>query len=447
MSDTPAGLRQLLRFYLPLAFTSQMMTLSNPLLNFHLSRAAEPTVPLAAYSVAFGVCILLYAPLLSFPNIGAGLVDNAPTLRRLAKLAVALGLLVSALNLLIGASPLGDWIYAGLLDATPRVAREARAATIALAPIPILVGWRGLRTALLLRGHATRLLWHATALRIGVIVLCLWVAHLLALRRAWTAGLALSLGIGVETLWLHHRTREHRLRLSDAAARNWPAIARFAMPIAISAAAWSALRPWINGVLGRSADSEAAQASFGVLHPLLLVTGSALWALQATGQIHATSRANARAFLRFSFVAIAFACVLVFALGWLPPLRHWLLSRVFPLPPELANYIRPGLRLLFIAPLFLGLRTCFKGMILASGRTGIIVVGSSVYLSLAAASGAAALHWLPNANGALIGVGIVILVEASEAAILGMTASRRLLWRRESTTEPNSAELPQYEAR
>jgi Na+-driven multidrug efflux pump len=154
--------------------------------------------------------------------------------------------------------------------------------------------------------------------------------------------------------------------------------------------------------------------------------------LQATGQIHATTRAGARAFFRFSLGAIAFASALLFALGWLPACRRWLLSEVFPLPPELAEYIRPGLRALCIAPVFLGLRTCFKGMILASGRTGVIFVASTVYVLLAAAAGCAALRWLPHVNAALIGVWLVILVEASEAAILGMTASRRLLWRNES---------------
>lgn len=425
-SDGQHSVRELLRFYAPLVLTSQMMTLSNPLINLHLSRAADATPQLAAYGVGFGMMVFFNAPLLTLPNVGAGLLDSEDAWRRLSRVVRIGGLLIAAIDLVVALTPVGSWLFEGLLDATPRVADEARRVALALAPLALFTGWRGLRSAFALRARDTALLTQATVCRLAVLGLVLAALAASGRHDAGSAAWSLTLGIGAEAVWIHFRTRKLRRGLEPAKTPPTSRrLAAFALPVVASAYAWTALRPLINGILGRTLDSEAAQASFGVVHPIFLLTGSALWALQSTGQIHTVDRAGARPFLRFALGATLVVSACVMALGWVPPLRQWLLTEAFTLPPELLGYVRPAMLVLFGAPLFLGLRSAFKGMILASGSTGIILIASLSYLAIAAAAGAIVVGLRPGINGALLGILLVIAVEAIEATILGITARDR----------------------
>lgn len=425
----PPTLRQLLSFYLPLVLTSQMMTLSNPLINLALTRADEPRLHLAAYSICFGLAVFLNAPALVSRDIGAGLCTSQNAYHTLLRQVVVLGLVIGLLDLALAFTSLGDLVFEQLLGATGRVTTEARRVALAMAPIPLFVGIRGLSSALALRARQTRLLTQATFLRLLSVIAILLVLgandRLAASAVAWS----LTGGIALETLWIVWITRGLLRGLpvegSDPGGLALRRMMRFAAPLVVSAYAWTALRPVINGILGRSADSEAAQAGFGVLHPLILLTASGLWALQATGQILATDPKSARRFLGFGLVMTVLFSSLVILLGWIPAWREYLLTRMFTLPLDLLEYVEPAMKILFIAPVLLGLRACFKGLILASGRTGVISISAAADLFAVGSVGATILVLDPTVNGAILGVLLVTTAEFVEATLLGSTAWRR----------------------
>jgi hypothetical protein len=83
------------------------------------------------------------------------------------------------------------------------------------------------------------------------------------------------------------------------------------------------------------------------------------------------------------------------------------------------------MKVLFVAPVLLGLRACFKGLILASGKTGVISLSAAADLVAVSSVGAIVLALNPTVNGALLGVGLVIAAEFIEATLLGAVARRR----------------------
>lgn len=433
-AHAPLGLRQLLGFYLPLVLTSQMMTLSVPLINLALTRSTQTQLHLAAYGVCFGIAVFLNAPMLVTRDVGAAMALDRVRWRRLTRLTLVSGVLVSGVDLLLAWTPLGDWVFGTVLGATPRVVAEARVAAIALSPIPLLVGLRGLYSALALRAQKTRLLTQATFGRLLVMAAVLWWMVQNSDPTAAKIGWSLSLGIGVETWWIAWVTRPMRRELPESTDEgrgfDLRRMVRFSSPLIVSAYAWTALRPLINGILGRTADSEAAQASFSVLHPLILLTASALWALQATHQILATTDERARKTFEFGLTMTVVFTALVAVLGWVPALRDALLTRVFTLPAELLFFVEPAMRGLFVAPFMLGLRACFKGLILASGRTGVISASAVADLAIVAVCGVLALWLWPGLNGAVLGVALVTVAEIVESTFLGVTAARRFSLRR-----------------
>jgi progressive ankylosis protein len=437
-------LRQILDFYLPLVLTSQMMTLSTPLINLRLSRAADSQLEFAGFSVCFGLLVLFNAPMLVSRDVGAGLAESRPRFHRLLRHTLYLGLTISALDLFVALSPWGTWIFTEWLQSTPRVAARAQEVALGLAPLPALVGGRGLFSALAMRAHRTRLLTEATAARLAILCMVLFLSPI---RGAVVGAVALSAGILAETVWITVRAwpllralpkEEEFVEGATAETRSFTnrSIARFTLPLVVSAMAWTALRPVINGILGRTADSEAAQASFGVLHPIVLLSASALWALQATGQILVTDRARARPFLRFGLSATFLFTSLVFFLGWIPSWRDWLLTDLFTLPTNLLEYVKPAMRILFVAPLLLGMRACFKGMILATRRTGIISVSAAIDLIGVLTVGATVLSLWPTINGAALGILLVITAEGIETLVIGRSVSQRYGLQRNLPLDP-----------
>ncbi|HCE03886.1 MAG TPA: hypothetical protein DEQ98_11665, partial [Acidobacteria bacterium] len=67
----PLTLNRFTRFYAPLAATSLLLTLTNPLLTSALSRNVNPAVALAGFGVAFSLCGVLYSPLLVGQTVAA----------------------------------------------------------------------------------------------------------------------------------------------------------------------------------------------------------------------------------------------------------------------------------------------------------------------------------------------------------------------------------------
>jgi hypothetical protein len=421
--------RQLLAFYVPLVLTSQMMTLSNPLINLALTRSQDQALHLAAYSVCFGLAVFLNAPALVSRDVGAGLCTSRAAYLRLLRQVVGLGVLIGLIDLALALTPLGHVVFAIALGATDRVADEAARVALAMAPIPLFVGVRGLNSALALRAHRTRLLTEATFLRLLSVITILLLLVSADRVAASTVGWSLTGGIILETIWISWVTRKLLLALphegEPAGALGLDRMFRFAAPLVVSAYAWTALRPVINAILGRCRDSEAAQAGFGVLHPLILLTASGLWALQATGQILARDPRSARRFLGFGFVMTVGFSSLVVLIGWIPSWREFLLTRVFTLPPDLLDYVQPAMKVLFVAPVLLGLRACFKGLILASGHTGVVSLSAAADLVAVASVGSAILALDPSVNGALLGVGLVTTAELVESSLLGTIAWRR----------------------
>lgn len=427
--SSPPSWRHLVAFYVPLVLTSQMMTLSNPLINLALSRAEDQSLHLAAYSVCFGLAVFLNAPALVSRDVGAGLCTSRKAYRSLLRQVLGIGVVIGLIDLALALTPLGRIVFADALGTTDRVAAEASRVALAMAPIPLFVGLRGLNSALALRAHRTRLLTEATFLRLIVVVAILLALHAGDRLAASAVGWSLTGGIALETVWVVWVTRGLLASLpaeGDFMGELGVArMLRFAAPLVVSAYAWTALRPVINGILGRCQDSEAAQAGFGVLHPLILLTASGLWALQATGQILAHDTRSARRFLGFGFAMTLIFSTIVVLIGWIPAWREFLLTRVFTLPPHLLEYVAPAMKILFFAPVLLGLRACFKGMILASGHTGVISLSAAADLVAVSGVGAIVLAFEPTVNGAILGVGLVTTAEFVEANLLGFTAWRR----------------------
>ncbi|MBM3320868.1 MAG: hypothetical protein FJY73_09360 [Candidatus Eisenbacteria bacterium] len=429
----PLPFREIFRFYLPLVLTSQMMTLSGPVINIAVGRSADPKLEFAAYWLGFAVHLFVEAPCLIIQQAAATLLSGHRSMRRLFFGALLFGLLGSALSLALATTPLGDWFFRNVVPTTPRAAELARKVLLVMSPIPILVSMRGMGNALALVARETPLIARATVSRMVVIACLVGIAVAVGTSSGAIAGAAsLATGLLVETLLVLHGTRKIRRGLRerrggpDDVPLHYREILRVAGPLIVSSYAWTSVRPLINSILGRLPDPELAQGGFGVVIPLLLVTCSPLWALQNVTLILPGSRADLRRVVRFSAWVTVFFAGLIAMIVW-TPLRGALLRGAFSLSPEMEEVVAPAMLLIVLEPIFLATRSASQGLLIKARRTGIFAAVSLAKIALMAAVGLALVDRFPTLNGAMLGIGLFISGELFDGLFYSLRARSLLL--------------------
>lgn len=441
MSDVDRGVtgRQIRHFWTPLVLTSLLMTLSGPLLNVAIGRASDPTLEFAGFWVAFTVMLFIQSASLALQQVTVALGDSGETLRRLAVSGLLLGLAASLTILAVALTPLGGFVFQVLIPTSARVGDLARTVLAHLAPVPILIAVRDLATGVAIRERRTTLV--AVSSMVRVVVLAAVVGAVVMIGPgARAAATAFVIGIAVESAWIIAATHPcwgSRLRVRTDFARgvSYLGILRVATPLAVATLVWTAVRPVVSAILGRLPDSELAQASFGVVLPILLVTCSPLWGFHNVSLVLPKDRNDLR-----RVIASAAGITILFALGiglvTLTPLKLLVLRLGFDLSPEMERVVAPALGWLTLAPFFLTARALAQGLLMKSGRTGVMLIVSPIKLVLMVVIGLAAVTRIPPPDGAALAILLVMGGDLLDALILGLLV-RRLIARGLLFREPS----------
>jgi hypothetical protein len=104
--DAPLTLNRFVRFYAPLAATSLLLTVTNPLLTSAMSRSVNPTIALAGFGVAFSLCGVLYSPLLVAQQVAATRLLNGHRFGHIQTFWLRLGVLFTLLAAVVAFTPL-----------------------------------------------------------------------------------------------------------------------------------------------------------------------------------------------------------------------------------------------------------------------------------------------------------------------------------------------------
>ncbi len=426
----PLHSREILRFYLPLVLTSQLLTLSGPLLNVILGRAAEPRLDLAAFWVAFTAVLLLESAALVVQPLTLALAGRPDAGRRLLDGALLVGIAGTLGAVALACTPIGEAVFQHVIPTTPRVAARAREVLLALAPAPFVIAMRGLASGQAILARRTTLVAVATTVRTGVTALAVVGTLMLggslgAIAAVW----AYLAGIALEGTLLLAATapgmRAPAARVEIAAATGTPSIARLAAPLALAMLVWTASRPAVNAVLGRLADPELAQAGFGIALPFLMVTCAPLWAFQEASLVLPRDAVDLRRLLRFAAITSGIA-TLAIAVLTLSPARGALLRLGFDLGPELERTVAPALALVVLEPIVLSVRAIAQGLLMRARRTDPFMVVAPARLGLTLVVGILIAAAWPRLNGVVLGVGLLVGGDLFEALAYGALAGRAL---------------------
>ena len=199
--------RKLFWFHLPLAATSLLTLLAQPLVTFSLARLDNPTRSLAAWPLIFQVVLMVRAAVMALPEAVIALTRGPETYGPVRRFSLSLAAL-SALGMLILAfTPLLPFYLEQIQDTEPAIASLAAVGTrlfLLFPPLFVLVSWlRGL----LISRHTT------TIVNIGMALNLIVTAAVLVLGVAWrydgitVAAVALNAAVVVELVYLLWRTQ------------------------------------------------------------------------------------------------------------------------------------------------------------------------------------------------------------------------------------------------
>lgn len=204
-TEEPLTYSELFWFHLPLATTSLLILLVQPLVAFSLSRSPSPILALAAWSVVFQFMLIMRAPAFALPEVVIALTDGERTFAPIRRFTLSLVGANSLVMIAIALTPLLYVYLFGIQDTTSEVAAVARQGIILFIPLPaiaVLISWiRGL----LIDGRATRVVNGGMAVNVVVTAAIL----LTGVRLHWpginTAAVALTAAAAIELAFLWWR--------------------------------------------------------------------------------------------------------------------------------------------------------------------------------------------------------------------------------------------------
>ncbi len=204
----PLTLRDLLRFYAPLALTSAITLSTTPIINSGLTRSPYPIESLATWPVVSGQLFALRSFGLSLQEVVVALLDGPAAMRILRRFAIMVGIGSLALLLIIAYTPLAPWWQQQIAGLSEDLTGFAVAALRLAALLPVLAVVVNMLRGIVVTGKATSAIAQATVFNLLALGSVLLIGGKLGLLPgASLAAVALTVSQLAESVWLWRGVR------------------------------------------------------------------------------------------------------------------------------------------------------------------------------------------------------------------------------------------------
>lgn len=203
---------EMTKFFWPLLVSALAPTITQPVINAGMARAAEATVSIAAVSVAFGLFQTVSAATNGVQNAALALLALRFSEARVLKFMLTVGLLTTIATFTIGfVPPITELVLRDILGTEGRLFDLARFAFRLLCMLPLAMVLEQVYAARLMRARDTKPIVIINIARI--IVLATWVTTTVtatSFTGAAVGGGAVALTLLIEALMTTFYARRHR---------------------------------------------------------------------------------------------------------------------------------------------------------------------------------------------------------------------------------------------
>jgi len=197
----------LLRFHTPLAASTLLFLLTQPLVSAALARLPNPETVLAAWPVAAGVLFITRAPALALPEVIIALLDQPGARAALRLFCLRVGLGCAAVLAALAFTPLGRVYFETLIGVTPALADLAMLGLQLGVLLPIVMSWQSWFRGVLTSSRATPAITLAMMVNLVTMAAALAVGLVLRPPGVALAAAALALSTLAETFTLWSASR------------------------------------------------------------------------------------------------------------------------------------------------------------------------------------------------------------------------------------------------
>ena len=410
--------REITGFFAPLVLMAELMMISHTIIHAFLARQSYPTTSLAAFSISFSLQTLL-ASLVIVVNLQAlSFINSRQSVWRVLSFGWYSTGITASVMWTIAFTPVGDWLFGGLLGASEEVSFQAKQAAIVFGFVLPVVVVRQVSNGLIMLNRKTFLISLSTIIRLGALLVGLFASTWL-LSGAVAGAAALLFAIVVETTLIAWLARPFYLALpvTHGTTPTLSELWRFTWPLTVNQLSENGIAVLLNVFIGRLANADLALAAFGVVRGLVMLLTVPMRNLAPTAQALVRSRQDLRVMIGFTLRVVGVFTLLVGVLFY-TPLREVVLLRVIGLEPELAAYAAPATLLALAVPFQWGIAATFRGLMTAVRRTGSLAT-SAVWRLIAVMLVGCVTLLNPQANGAVVGVAAMMAALGVEALWLG----------------------------
>jgi hypothetical protein len=207
----PLTLRSFLEFYVPLALTSLISFLAQPIGSAALARMPLALPSLAVWPVIMGLVFMLRSLGLAYNEVVVALLEDPALKSSLRRFTGWLALSTTGLLLLIAATPLSRLWFQQLSGLAPGLADLARIGLWVALPMPALSALQSWYQGALLHSRRTRGITEAVAVFLVTSAAIAWAGVAWGQITGLYVGLAaMVLSTAAQTAWLWQRSRAAR---------------------------------------------------------------------------------------------------------------------------------------------------------------------------------------------------------------------------------------------
>jgi hypothetical protein len=203
--------RKFFTFYIPLAMTSLMAYMINPIGSAAISRMPDALASLAAWPVVTGLVFMTRSLGVAFNEVVVALLDEHGSTRSLRRFTFGLAGMTTLILVVLAATPLSRFWFVVVSDLSPQLARMAQIGIWIALPMPCLNVFQSWFQGAILHSKVTRGITEAVVIYLGS------AAILLSAGIVWggMSGLYVALASFVismllQTAWLWYRSRHVR---------------------------------------------------------------------------------------------------------------------------------------------------------------------------------------------------------------------------------------------
>jgi hypothetical protein len=199
--------KDLFWFHLPLAGTSLLVLLVQPLVAFSLARLDQPTQSLAAWPIVFQITLISRAAAFALPEVVIAISEGEQTFRPIRRFTFILTAVITLFMAIVILTPLANVYLFNIQDMTQPVGDLARSGLALFIPLPglaVLLSWiRGL----LINQRKTKFVNVGMGINVVATVIVLAIGMYFKWPGISTAALALTVASIFELIYLLFRIR------------------------------------------------------------------------------------------------------------------------------------------------------------------------------------------------------------------------------------------------